>query len=300
MKKSIKILISIIIALIVLWGIIFSIDYLRCSNFKEPIFVVTGDTADDGGSGTYYGLGYKVKIEKTISAEYGPTLVRVEMYMFDKFIAGAIADVNGDSSDEEYKELEEEQYEFVATIIGAYDSSILVEPEEGANERKSSDKISMIIKRPTDGINDFYVVGNKVKITYNGVIMESYPAQIVATKVELIGGDSLSKDNIKGEIKNVSMDEIVNIMSENQNYMILDVRTVEEYNNGHIPNAICIPNETISEDVINKLPNKEQLILIYCRSGNRSKQAANKLQELGYTNLIEFGGIIDWKGEIEK
>ena len=300
MKKGIKILISIIVVLIVLWGIIFFIDYLRCSNFKEPIFVVTGDTADDGGSGIYYGLGYKVKIEKTISAEYGSTLVRVEMYMFDKFVAGAIADTNGDSSDEEYKELKEEQYEFVATIIGAYDSSILVEPEEGTNERKSSDKISMVIERPTDGTDDFYVVGNKVKITYNGVIMESYPAQIVATKVELIGGDSLSKDDIKGEIKYVSMDEIVNIMSENQNYIILDVRTVEEYNNGHIPNAICIPNETINEDVINKLPNKEQLILIYCRSGNRSKQAANKLQELGYTNLIEFGGIIDWKGEIVK
>ena len=296
MKKAV----SIIVILIISWGIGFFIDYIRCSNFKEPIFVVTRDTADDGGSGTYYGLGYKVKIEKTISAEYGPTLVRVEMYMFDKFIAGAIADTNGDGSDEEYKELKEEQYEFVATIIGAYDSAILVEPKEGTNERESSDKISMVIKRPTDGTNDFYVVGNKVKITYNGVIMESYPAQIIATKVELIGGDTLSKDNIKGKIKNVSMDEIVNIMSENQNYIILDVRTFKEYNDGHIPNAICIPNETINEDVINKLPNKEQLILIYCRSGNRSKQAANKLQELGYTNLIEFGGIIDWKGEIVK
>ena len=186
MKKSIKILISIIVVLIVLWGIIFFIDYSRCSNFKEPIFVVTRDTTDDGGSGIYYGLGYKVKIEKTISAEYGPTLVRVEMYMFDKFIAGAIADINDDSNDEDYKKIEEEQYEFVATIIGVYDSAILVEPEEGSNERKSSDKISMGITRPTNEINDFYVVGNKVKITYNGVIMESYPAQIFATKIELV------------------------------------------------------------------------------------------------------------------
>lgn len=289
---------SIIVILIILWGVVFFIDYTRCSNFKEPIFVKAGVTADDGGSGIYYGLGYKVKIEKTISDEYGPTLVRVEMYMFDKFICGAIADIN-DKSAGIYQE-QEEQFEFIATIVGVYDSAILVEPEEGTNERKSSDKISMGITKPTKGINDFYVVGNKVKITYNGVIMESYPAQIVATKVELIGGYSLSKDNIKGEIKNVSMDEIVNIMSENQNYIILDVRTVEEYNDGHIPNAICIPNETISEDVINKLPNKEQLILIYCRSGNRSKQAANKLQELGYTKLVEFGGIIDWKGEIVK
>ena len=101
-------------------------------------------------------------------------------------------------------------------------------------------------------------------------------------------------------IKYVSMNEIVQIMKENENYIILDVRTVEEYNEGHIPNAICIPNETIGNNKIDELPNKEQLILIYCRSGNRSKQAAEKLKKLGYTNLIEFGGIIDWKGEIVK
>ena len=104
----------------------------------------------------------------------------------------------------------------------------------------------------------------------------------------------------ESSINHVSMDDIVQIMNDNSDYIILDVRTVEEYNEGHIPNAICIPNETIGEDTVNKLPNKEQLILIYCRSGNRSKQAAQKLIKLGYTNLIEFGGIIDWKGEIVK
>lgn len=102
------------------------------------------------------------------------------------------------------------------------------------------------------------------------------------------------------KIKHVSMDEIVQIMNENSNYIILDVRTIEEYNEGHIPNAICIPNESIGNEPIKELPNKEQLILIYCRSGNRSKQAAEKLKNLGYTNLIEFGGIKDWKGEIVK
>lgn len=181
-----KVVIIVLAILIILWGIIFFIDYSRCSHFKEPIFVVAGVTADDGGSGTYYGLGYKVKIEKTISVEHAPTLVKVEMYMFDKFIAGAIAETNNDSIDEDYEKIEEEQYEFVATIIGAYENSILVKPEEGTNERKSSDKISMGIIKPTNGTNDFYVVGNKVKITYNGMIMESYPAQIVATKIELV------------------------------------------------------------------------------------------------------------------
>ena len=106
--------------------------------------------------------------------------------------------------------------------------------------------------------------------------------------------------NIENEmrIKHVSMDEIVQIMNENTDYIILDVRTIAEYNEGHIPNAICIPNETIGNNTISELPDKEQLILIYCRSGNRSKQAAEKLKKLGYTNLIEFVGIIDWKGEI--
>ena len=106
--------------------------------------------------------------------------------------------------------------------------------------------------------------------------------------------------NIENEmrIKHVSMDKIVQIMNENTDYIILDVRTIAEYNEGHIPNAICIPNETIGNNTISELPDKEQLILIYCRSGNRSKQAAEKLKKLGYTNLIEFGGIIDWKGEI--
>ena len=102
------------------------------------------------------------------------------------------------------------------------------------------------------------------------------------------------------DIQHVSMNDIVQIMEENENYIILDVRTLEEYNQGHIPNAICIPNETIDESVVNKLPDKNQMILVYCRSGNRSQQAAEKLKKLGYTNLIEFGGIIDWKGEIER
>ena len=102
------------------------------------------------------------------------------------------------------------------------------------------------------------------------------------------------------EIRHVSMDDIVKIMDENKDYVIVDVRTPDEYKEGHIPNAINIPNETINETVYNKLKDKDQLILIYCRSGSRSRQAAYKMQKLGYTNLVDFGGIINWKGKIEK
>lgn len=87
------------------------------------------------------------------------------------------------------------------------------------------------------------------------------------------------------------------MMEEEEGYIILDVRTVAEYNEKHIPNAVCIPNETIGSDEIAELPDKDQLILVYCRSGNRSKQAAEKLVKLGYTNIVEFGGINSWTGE---
>ncbi len=98
----------------------------------------------------------------------------------------------------------------------------------------------------------------------------------------------------------ITQDEVVEMMEQNENYVILDVRTVEEYEEGHIPNAICIPNETIGTEEIKELPDKNQLILVYCRSGNRSKQASEKLVALGYANVFEFGGIIDWKGEVVK
>ena len=93
------------------------------------------------------------------------------------------------------------------------------------------------------------------------------------------------------------MDEAVVMMKTETDYIILDVRTSEEFAQGHIPNAINIPNETIGTAEIPELPNKKQRILVYCRSGRRSKQAAEKLVALGYTDIVEFGGINDWTGE---
>lgn len=95
----------------------------------------------------------------------------------------------------------------------------------------------------------------------------------------------------------ISTEEAAAMMEEESNYVILDVRTEEEYNEEHIPNAINIPNETIGTEEIAELPDKEQLIFVYCRSGNRSKRASQKLADLGYLNIVEFGGINDWTGE---
>ena len=117
---------------------------------------------------------------------------------------------------------------------------------------------------------------------------------VLLTVMLLAGCGASEKTN---SYRQITMEEAVTMMAEEESYILLDVRTREEYADKHIPGAVCIPNETISSEEIPELPDKEQLILVYCRSGNRSKQASAKLAELGYTNVVEFGGINDWTGE---
>ena len=97
--------------------------------------------------------------------------------------------------------------------------------------------------------------------------------------------------------RQVTAEEAIALMEKESGYIILDVRTVQEYSEKHIPKAVNIPNESIGTEEIPALPDKNQLILVYCRSGNRSKQASEKLAALGYTNIVEFGGINSWPGE---
>ena len=96
----------------------------------------------------------------------------------------------------------------------------------------------------------------------------------------------------------ISQEEAKQMMARDDGHIIADVRRQDEYDAGHIPGAILIPNESIGTEQPEQLPDKNQIILIYCRSGRRSKEAAQKLANMGYTNLYEFGGIIDWTGEI--
>ena len=112
----------------------------------------------------------------------------------------------------------------------------------------------------------------------------------------LLAGCAAPVDS-EASYQQISMDEAIAIMESESDYIILDVRTTEEFADKHIPDAINIPNETIGTEDIPELPDKDQLILVYCRSGNRSKQASDKLVGLGYTNIVEFGGINDWPGE---
>ena len=108
------------------------------------------------------------------------------------------------------------------------------------------------------------------------------------------------KENNQGAVYvNITAEEAKQIMDSEEGYIILDVRTQEEYDQGHIPGAILISHEEIAEKAEDVLTDKNQLILVYCRSGRRSKIAAEALVELGYTNIKEFGGIIDWPYEVE-
>jgi len=107
------------------------------------------------------------------------------------------------------------------------------------------------------------------------------------------GGGAISYEQINGA-------EAKALMDKESGYIIIDARTQSEYDEGHIPGAILIPEYEIAQRAENELPDKNQLILVYCRSGRRSKIAAEELVKLGYTNVKEFGGIIDWEYDIVK
>lgn len=132
--------------------------------------------------------------------------------------------------------------------------------------------------------------------------------KVESTKVESTVSSESQKDTAKksdaakkeGGYTHIDMETAKQMMANDDGHVIVDVRSQEEYNEGHIPGAIVIPNESIGTEQPKELPDLEQVILVYCRSGNRSRQASQKLADMGYTNVYEFGGIKDWIGETEK
>ena len=131
------------------------------------------------------------------------------------------------------------------------------------------------------------------------MIFASSPPSSIATSV--FGASSCSAEETANPIpegyRQISQEEAQKMMQTEKDYILLDVRTPEEYAEGHIPGAICISHDAIPTDNIPELPDKDQLIMIYCRSGRRSKLAAEQLVKQGYTNIVEFGGINTWTGE---
>ena len=119
--------------------------------------------------------------------------------------------------------------------------------------------------------------------------------------LSLFGMTACGGDNEKtSTYEQITAEQAKTIMDNEQDYIIIDARTEEEFAEGHIKNAILIPEYKIAERAEKELPDKEQLILVYCRSGRRSKIASDELVKLGYTNVKEFGGIIDWPYEVVK
>ena len=144
------------------------------------------------------------------------------------------------------------------------------------------------------------------KKIFTGIALMSLSFTALAGCASASGGDSEKQETVVtfesgARYKQISSDAAAKLMETEKEYVILDVRTASEYVEGHIPKAINIANEIISDETTRDLlKDKDRLILVYCRSGNRSKQAAEKLAELGYTNIVEFGGINTWGGELVK
>ena len=136
--------------------------------------------------------------------------------------------------------------------------------------------------------------------------MKRYVIIPVLLMILLLSGCSMTRgqimdgDGMLNGFSQISQEEAKEMMKADDGHVIVDVRRQDEYDEGHIPGAICIPNESIGDSQPAELPDLNQVILLYCRSGRRSKEASQKLFDMGYTNIYEFGGIIDWTGEVVK
>lgn len=180
-----------------------------------------------------------------------------------------------------------ENITFTATIESIHDNSIMVTTADGVSFDKASVSFDKKLEIPFA-----LAVGQTVEIEALPEIRESYPVQITAVKI------SLKEENKKAEYKRITPAQALEMMGED--VIILDVRTQAEFDEGHIPDALLLPNTDITQRAEEVLPDKDRTILVYCRSGRRSELAAKDLIQMGYTNVYDFGGIIDWPGEVVK
>lgn len=178
----------------------------------------------------------------------------------------------------------EDAITFNATIDEVNSSSIMVTTKDYDGFDKASVTISEVDK-------DFDLsVGQNIELTILPEVKESYPVKATATKVVLK----------KSDYRKLTSDEANEIINNNEYGVILDVRTAEEYNEGHIENSTLLSSNEIEDKAEITLYDKNEVILVYCRSGNRSEDASKKLLDMGYTNVYDFGGIISWPYDIVK
>lgn len=178
----------------------------------------------------------------------------------------------------------EKNVTFEAQIESVTDQSIVVTTSGDVGFDKASVGLS------TAKIKGDLVVGGKVTITIHPEIRETYPVQVTAIEVEVMDA----------AYEKISAQQAKEMMDKGEYGVILDVRTLEEYNEGHIEGATLLPDNEIKNKAEITLYDKEEVILVYCRSGRRSEAAAKVLVEMGYTKVYDFGGIVDWPYEVVK
>lgn len=178
----------------------------------------------------------------------------------------------------------EKNITFEATIESVNEKSMMISTDDKVGFDKASVGLS------TAKIEGDLKEGEKVIITIQPEVRESYPVQVTAIKVEAVDA----------EYQKISAEEAKEVMQSGNHYIVLDVRTLDEYNEGHIEGAILLSDDELEEKAENTLPDKEATILVYCRSGRRSAAAARELINMGYINVYDFGGIIDWPYEVVK
>lgn len=178
----------------------------------------------------------------------------------------------------------EKNVTFEAQIESVSDQSMMVTTSGDIGFDKASVGLS------TAKIKGDLVVGGNVTVTIHPEIRETYPVQVTAIEVEVMDA----------AYEKISAQQAKEMIDKGEYGVILDVRTLEEYNEGHIEGATLLPDNEIRNKAEITLYNKEEVILVYCRSGRRSEAAAKVLVEMGYTKVYDFGGIIDWPYEVVK
>lgn len=196
----------------------------------------------------------------------------------------------------------QEVYQFTGVVEEVYENSIFVTSDDPI----VGDRASVGFAKDMKPLSFNLAVGQTLTITILPDIRDSYPVQVTAVKIELITDkptanvEEIPKESMDTEkgFETISPEEAKGLMDSNTDCIVLDVRAADEYAQGHIPGAVLLPDNEIASRAQEVLQDKDALILVYCRSGRRSALAAAQLAELGYTQIKNFGGIINWPYEI--
>ncbi|MFA9379547.1 MAG: rhodanese-like domain-containing protein [Acetanaerobacterium sp.] len=197
---------------------------------------------------------------------------------------------------------------FIGVVEEIYEQGLLVADADLAD----ADRASVSFAEDMEPGSFNLLVGQTVRVTIEPEIRESYPVQVTAVKIELIADepgqtgsqteDSMEEENTQSDPSHqtITPERAKELMDSEAAVVVLDVRAQSEYDEGHIEGAVLLPDTEVSERAEELLPDKDALILVYCRSGRRSALAAGELAGMGYTNIMDFGGIIDWTYETVK